>query len=294
MQRRRRVGLRALVSESNAPRALAASAFLLALVVGDSVGWAKTPCGMSAPGNALVRSIGQGLEPRLSDGRIVRLPNIEAPSQAGGDPHLAEKARAALAAWLVGRRVELAPTEARPDRWGRTIARLYARAPGGTPSAGRLWVEREIVGAGWARVLPTQAAPLCLSQLLSAEKRARRSVLGLWSDPYYAIVPALDRAALAERQGSGVIVQGRVVSLGQAHSRIYLNFGHERGSDLSLEIPLRKAGRFAAAGRTLSAYVGARVRARGVLAYWFGPQIEIDSPSQIEIIGKPSIPATSK
>ncbi|HVB88606.1 MAG TPA: hypothetical protein VND97_00245, partial [Beijerinckiaceae bacterium] len=160
------------------------------------------------------------------------------------------------------------------------------------PGAERLWVERELVGAGWARVMPSESEDACLPQLLAAEAQARRSGLGLWADPYYAVLPATNRADFADRAETRVIVKGRITSRGAAGSRVYLNFGPDRRLDLALSVSKRDAARFSAAGRPLANFVGKTVRVRGLLDFWFGPRIDVDYPGQIEVLAG-ALPAFS-
>lgn len=262
------------------------------LMFGVSSARAEAPCGLRGGSVATVRSIDSRLEPRLADGRTIRLPDLNIPAHTHARPHFGADARAALASWLVGRAVAVEPAERSLDRWGRTAARLYAPAPGSKPGAERLWVERELVGAGWARVMPSESEDACLPQLLAAEAQARRSGLGLWADPYYAVLPATNRADFADRAETRVIVKGRITSRGAAGSRVYLNFGPDRRLDLALSVSKRDAARFSAAGRPLANFVGKTVRVRGLLDFWFGPRIDVDYPGQIEVLAG-ALPAFS-
>jgi endonuclease YncB( thermonuclease family) len=253
------------------------------LAIAGSCARADEPCGWTPTLPVVVRSVDARLEPRLADGRIIQLPDLDIPEGARDHAHFASQARAALA-WLVGQEATAVPIEQRLDRWGRTVARLYAKAPGSTPNAAPLWVEKVLVGAGWARVMPSQDVGPCLSDLLSAEAQARGSGLGLWADPYYSVLPARNQADFAKHADEAVIVKGKIASLGSAGSRFYLNFGPDRRRDLAISVSKQTAKRFAAAGRPLAGYVGSILRVRGLLDFWFGPKIEVDSLNQIEIL----------
>src|ERR1019366_3936854 len=52
--------------------------------------------------------------------------------------------------------------------------------------------------AGLARYEPSAAARPCRTSLLAAEAGARAAGLGLWGDPYYAVIAAADRASFAQ------------------------------------------------------------------------------------------------
>ena len=245
---------------------------------------ADGPCGLGAPEKVAVRAIDARNEPVLADGRMIYLPDIAFPRLAAGRPDIFAQARAELAAWLVGQPVSLTSLATNVDRWGRTAARLYVDA---AAPAKPLWVERELVAQGLARVEPGEEADGCAAALLAAETAARSSSLGLWSDPYYSVLPASSPEAFADRAGEMIIVQGRITSMGAAGARTYLNFGPDRRRDLALVVPKLRLKRFDAAGAPLATYVGRMARARGDLDMWFGPRIEIDSPAQIELLAEP-------
>src|SRR3984893_14758880 len=70
-------------------------------------------------------------------------------------------------------------------------------------------VAPSLIPTNLARYEPSAAARPCRTALLAAEAGARASGLGLWADPYYAIIAAADRLSFAEKAGSSVIVEGR-------------------------------------------------------------------------------------
>jgi hypothetical protein len=131
-------------------------------------------------------------------------------------------------------------------------------------------------------------AELCPSQggLLAAEAAARAAGLGLWADPYYAVIAAADRPSFAEKAGTTVIIKGRVIGIADRRPRIMLYFGPRQGWDFSVANFPRNSKEFEVDYAALAAMNGRMVRVRGLLDTRFGPQIEISNPDEIEVIGQ--------
>jgi hypothetical protein len=147
-------------------------------------------------------------------------------------------------------------------------------------------VGEALIDAGLARYERSAAARPCRSALLAAEAGARASGLGLWADPYYAIIAAADRLSFAEKAGSSVIVEGRIIGIASRRPRIMLYFGPRRGGDFSVTILPRNSKTFDAAFSSLAGLTGHTVRVRGLLDARFGPQIEISDPDDVEAAGQ--------
>lgn len=73
-----------------------------------------------------------------------------------------------------------------------------------------------------------------------------------------------------------------------------LYFGPRQGWDFSVAIVPHSSKGYAAAHAAVASLTGRLVRVRGLLDTRFGPQIEISSPDEIEVIGESQDPqATS-
>lgn len=258
-----------------------AGAFALACWL--ALGVPAAACPDDFPIEAVVAGVDERLELTLEDGRRLVLAGVA----AAKDSHLAAEARARLADWLSGLPVSFRPLATEADRWGRLPVRMVADAPLAEPDAPRLDVAAALVEAGLARFRPSLLLGACRHALLAAEARARLEGVGLWRDPAHAIVSARDRAALAAAAGGELIVEGRVTRVGEARFRTYLNFGPIRGQDFSVTILKRNRARFDKIGVSLPSLAGRRIRVRGVLETRFGPQIEIASPAEMEILDAP-------
>ncbi len=256
------------------------AAFALALVLAPVLAApAVAACGVAA-GTAKVAEVAERLEIRLEDGRLVRLAGLDVPAPERGEPETAANARAFLSGRLTGREVALAAFAAKPDRWGRILADLGLADPaGGAESAATALLSR-----GFARVRPEFETRGCVAERLAAERSARQSGLGLWSDPDYAVLEAADVEGLAERDGRFVLVEGVVRRVGAGRSRLYLDFGGRGG--FTVLVARKSQSAFQSAGVPLSALAGEKIRVRGVIDDRFGPRVEITEPLMVERLGR--------
>lgn len=234
----------------------------------------------------------------LADGREVRLTGIQAPKLPLGRPNfqawpLAVEARKALSDFALDKTVMLRFGGMRSDRHGRVLAQVFVK---GTDTE-NLWLQREMLRSGLARVYTFNDNRACSDELLSAEREARGAGRGIWVDPFYDIRDASNPNGLMERIGSFELVEGEIVSATQVRGRLYLNFGEDYRNDFTVTVRERDVKLLAAeepwaslldaaAGRKdLVALSGKLVRVRGWLDRHNGPEIEISHPEQIEFPG---------
>jgi len=121
-----------------------------------------------------------------------------------------------------------------------------------------------------------------VDRLLRLERDARRAGRGLWALSRYRV---RSRAGAHEAVDSWQIVQARVRRGEVVDGRVYLNFGQDWRSDFTVTIPPERRERLAAAGLTADRLQGRRIRVRGWIESYNGPQIEVTHPQQIEVIG---------
>ena len=237
--------------------------------------------GKGGTGSRVV-SVDERLELALESGIRLKIAGVDPPRPTPGDPDLDLRTRDRLTQWLVGREILFRPLEPDPDRWGRVVAFVFAFGPGSVNGS----VGEALIDAGLARYEPSAAARPCRSVLLAAEAAARALGLGLWADPYYAIVAAADRLAFAEKAGSSIIVEGRITGIASRGPRITLTFGPRQGWDFSVTILPRNSKTLDAVYALLAGLIGQTVRVRGLLDTRFGPQIEISDPDELEAAGQ--------
>lgn len=214
----------------------------------------------------------------LSDQRTVRLVGIQAPKLPLGRPGLvawplADVAKAALGVLALGQAVTLSYGGSKSDRYGRVLAHL-ALADG-------RWLQGEMLAHGLARVYSFADNRARIAEMLALETAAREAGRGIWADPFYRIVTA---ETAVRHIGDFQLVEGRVHRVATVRGRTYINFEEDWRRDFTIMIPPRASRLFASAGIEPRDYEGRRVRARGWLKFYNGPEIEATHPEQIEVL----------
>ena len=213
----------------------------------------------------------------LADGREIRLASLEVPST--GDASAAgQAARSALASMLAGEMIELRAATTAADRYGRTVA--YAFTAGKPPRS----VVHSMLAAGHARLGAEIGDPACATELLSQERRARTTKIGLWAEAQYGIIDAGNLTGLVAGRGRFAVVEGKVLSVRESGGTIYVNFGRRWSQALTVTISKRQERIFASAGREPKALENRRLRVRGWIEVRNGPRIEASRPEQIELV----------
>src|SRR5262249_44275621 len=121
------------------------------------------------------------------------------------------------------------------------------------------------------------------ADLLANERPARESKLGLWAEPYYAIVAAERFTDLLAERGHFTIVEGKVLSVRESGGTIYMNFGRRWSEALTVTLSKRNERNLGVAGLDPKRLENRRVRVRGWIEERNGPRIEALRPEQIEI-----------
>jgi len=145
-----------------------------------------------------------------ADGEEVRLSGILAPG-AGGEAASETTdaaARDALTRALRDRSVALAAAEPQRDRYGRTVAQVFAD---GT------WVQSTLLQAGQVRAAPDLASTPCAKALLAAEAQAREARVAHWR----GVFRVRDPDDIRNRTGSFQIVEGDVVTASVTRGRAF-------------------------------------------------------------------------
>ncbi|MBA4036431.1 MAG: nuclease [Bradyrhizobium sp.] len=231
---------------------------------------ANADCAFEPQGEGRVAAVVDGRSLRLDDGREIRLAGIE---RAGTD----SASRAALAAIVSGRHVALHGEDDAPDRYGRQPAFVFAE---GSETS----VQGEMLRRGEALASAEVADKECAAELAAAEKVARQGKLGIWAHPA-AIKNAESPGDILAGMGRFAVVEGRVLSVRQAGTVTYLNFGRNWTRDFAATISGRIMPAFEAAGLAPKSLENKRIRVRGYVGSRGGPRIELLRPGQIEVLG---------
>lgn len=223
-----------------------------------------------------VRGIVDGRTLLLTDGRTVLLSGIEVPA----DTQRGREATAALAKLAADKEVSLRARTLSTDRHGRLLAIVSATSEGLDRT-----LQRDMLALGYARVAArSEEDRACLAGWLSAERQARESGLGLWTDSEYAVRHAEDPAAVLAMRGRFALVEGRVISVRESGGTIYVNFGRRWTEDFTVTIGKRNERIFVAGGLPPRQLERRRVRIRGFVEERGGPWIEATTPAQIELL----------
>jgi endonuclease YncB( thermonuclease family) len=226
-------------------------------------------CLFAAQGEGHVAAVIDARSFRLDDGREIRLAGIE--------PADTDKAKgmAALAAVIGGRDVTLHGDDDTPDRYGRQTAFVFV---GETP------VQSELLSRGEAVFAADVADRDCAKALAAAEAAAIDAKIGIWSAPA-AIKNAESPGDILAGIGRFTVIEGKVLSVRQAGSVTYLNFGRNWTQDFAATISRRMIPAFEAAGLTPKSLENRKIRVRGFVASRGGPRIEVLRVGQIEVLG---------
>lgn len=240
----------------------------------DGVG--TCPSAGSRPVN--VREVLSGDAFLTSEGEEVRLAGVLAPgSDAIGAPDAEiALARDYMAKALQGRSVSVALEGGPQDRYGRLTAQIYVDG---------LWLQEELLATGRVRAMPDLAALACTDALLEAESTARALDAGFWGDGRFSVLTPEELVA-NERGFAGTfqIVEGRVLSVGDFRGRYFLNFGEDYQTDFTVTVAPEDMRNFRASNFDLDTLEGRRVRVRGWLESYNGPNMPIATPSAIELL----------
>lgn len=225
-----------------------------------------SPCAFEAQGDGHVAEIVDGRSFRLNDGREIRLAGIE----------LIAKDTGVLAALIRDKDVSLHGADDTPDRYGRQTA--FAFLAGSDVS-----VQAQLLAQGAALASPDIADKECAAALMAAEAEARATKAGTWATNT-VIKNAESADDILAGIGRFVLVEGRVLSVRQAGTITYLNFGRNWTRDFAATISRRMMSGVESSGLTLKSLENRRIRIRGWVEAHPGPRIEVVRAGQIEVL----------
>ena len=204
---------------------------------------------------------------RLSDGREIRLAGIEL---------IAARDSGALATLVRDKDVSLHGPDDTPDRYGRQTAFVFL-------AGADISVQVQLLAQGAALASPDVTDKDCAAALLAAEAEARAGKKGTWAS-VNVIKNAESAADILAGIGRFVLVEGRVLSVRQAGTMTYLNFGRNWTRDFAATISRRMMPGVESNGLTLKSLENRRIRVRGWVEAHPGPRIEVVRAGQIEVL----------
>ena len=261
------------------------------------------PCGTETLGEGRVAAIEDAWTLRLADGRAIRLTGI-----AWLVPP--DEAKSALSGRLLHRDVILKAAKSAPvpDRYGRIHAFPFV-------SGSETPIQYAFLDEGLAVTGSRVGEPACRDALLARERAARSAGpatrrdtgleprldarldtrfdtrlgtrLGIAGSGDYRLLQADDPAVILKSLGRFAIVEGRVLSVRESGSTIYVNFGRRWSEDFTVTIAKRSEATFVSAGVPPKSLSGRTLRVRGVIEERSGPWIEATGPEQFDWDGRP-------
>jgi len=207
-----------------------------------------------------------------ADGEEVRLAGIIAPGR-GGEAVLSGAAAAeqVLRTLLQNKTLAITPAAAGRDRYGRTVAVVFADGA---------WVEAQLLKRGQVRAAPDLASAACARALLAAEDEGRVARAGHWRSGVFRVRKA------DEVRGTGTfqIVEGTVTTATVNRGRAYINFGADYRSDFTVTVAPDDMKIFRSAKFDVRSLAGKHVRVRGWMEFYNGPEMTIAMPAAIEVL----------
>jgi micrococcal nuclease len=228
---------------------------------------------------AKISAIIDPLTMQLTDGALIRLSSIDIPDlEIHEQGQLSRIAHEVLTDMLTGQTVMLHQTPKKD--WGRTnrMGHMLAHLSRGED---KVWVQGTLLRLGLARIRTTARTPEMIDEMRRLESLARAEKLGLWSDPQYAI-KTLD--TIENHLNSFQILEGRVHGVALKKNRLYINFGTNWKTDMTVSIAPEHKRKFTKAGLNPQNWNGKVIRARGWVRAYNGPYMEIDHPEAVEIL----------
>lgn len=223
----------------------------------------------------VVSGVPNGKTLTLENGETVRLASIQVPNLARDNTEqsekLAQEARDALAQWALTKKVRLEPVLDGKDRHGRIVALVYNEA-GDSAQAAQL-------RAGLAWVYSFADTRHLAAEFLEHEREAEAAKRGVWAEPDYAVLTE-DNAI--EHVNQFRLVRGTVEEVADRGDQIYVNFGSDWKTDLTVMVDRGNVRNFTDEWK--EQLKGRTVRVRGWLTSRNGPMIEISHPEQMEIV----------
>lgn len=246
-------------------RRLVAAILSTAVLVTATAAYAGA-CAFESQDEGRVTEVIDGRSFRLNDGREIRLAGIE----------LFAKDTGALAALIKNKDVSLHGPDDTPDRYGRQTAFAFL-AGSDVP------VQAQLLAQGAALAAADVPDKDCAAALLAAEAEARSAKKGIWAATN-VIKNAESADDILTGIGRFVLVEGRVVSVRQAGTMTYLNFGRNWTRDFAATISRRMMPGVESSGLTLKSLKNRRIRVRGWVEARPGPRIEVVRAGQIEVL----------
>lgn len=144
-----------------------------------------------------------------------------------------------------------------------------------------LWLQKELISNGLARVIPSPYLPQATTALLDFEQEAREKSLGLWEDPRYTLQTPL---SVKESAWEMQIIVGEVKKIATVKNNAYLNFGVNYKTDFTIQIDNALRREFSKSNIDIFKLQNKKVEVRGYVESFNGPLVKLESTAHLRVI----------
>lgn len=220
---------------------------------------------------------------QLEDGSLIHLSSLDIPGAQGDQtgPYALMVMDVMEDAFL-GQEITLYQGKDRAgltNRMGHLIGHIERKSD-------KLWAQGMLLRLGLARVRTRSYTPDLSASMLAIENAARLEKAGLWAQDVFRIYDAASPALNDLKEGFAII-EGNVRSTAIKNNRVYINFGNNWKTDMTVSIAPSDKKRFLEASVDPLGYNGKTLRVRGWLEHYNGPYIQISHPQAVQVIDPP-------
>ncbi|PCI64198.1 MAG: hypothetical protein COB37_02185 [Kordiimonadales bacterium] len=232
--------------------------------------------------SGLVTEISGGDQLVLETGIIVKLADVKAPEHWPEDgpfrswPYAAQS-KETLATLTLGRHIELFCTPTPFDYLNRVIAHVFL--------ADGSWLQELLLLDGAVMGFPSSKSIEISTLVYQFESVAQYSNAGLWKTQ--GMRPVWERDGNL-RPGWFQIIRGKVLAAKKLKAKSFLNFGVDRNTDFTVEIPRSLYRQLKGQGADPLSFEGNWIEARGWVEWAGGPKIILTNANHIRVIKAPA------
>lgn len=170
-------------------------------------------------------------------------------------------------------------TDHRINRMGYHVGQIIMRSDN---TEKNIWIQRELIAAGLARLRPSETNTEIISELIILENDAIDARRGYWAQDNAAHYTAL-YLNNTPRYGQWAVVDGTVKKVANVKNYIFLNFGEDWRTDFTVSINAGQRRKLSREGFNIFDLGGKTIRVRGWLEDYNGTSIQLMDPAWLGI-----------
>lgn len=234
-----------------------------------------------ACGSGVVKEVSGGDQLTLETGEVVKLADVKAPEYwPDGAPFkswpYAAQSKSILATHALGKHLELFCGATPVDYLDRTVAHVFL--------GGGRWLQELLLQNGSVMAFSNSKSLEVSTLIYQIEAAAQLDKAGLWRIP--GMRPVWQESGNV-RPGWFQIIRGKVLSAKKLKAKSFLNFGPDRNTDFTVEIPRALYRQFKAKNTDILSFEDTWIEARGWVEWAGGPKIILTNANHIRAIEAP-------